>query len=481
MVLCISLQGHAQNNNHQRAFDEWRKNIYEDFDDFRKKIMDEYVEFVRSPWKEFEEKAPVPAPLDDPRPPVIAPIDSVPILIEDKPIVIEEVIGPLVDETPQPQPVTPIEEVPTVETKYVEFVFFGTSARVRFDINNKVFLKGLDPKSIADALTAMSTEASDNMIVDCLNLRDKHNLNDWAYLLMLEAITEAIYAKGTNEAELLLAYVYMQSGYKMRLAQDGSKLYMLYGSKHQIFNQGAYELDGDLFYSLRDLPDHLSICGAKFPNEQSLSLNIEKAMNLAESATQERVLTSGTQYGVQVRCQVNQNLIDFYNTYPTSVIGEDVCTRWAVYANTPLNEILKAKLYPQFKQQISGKSQIDAVNILLNWVQTGFEYEYDDKVWGRDRAFFAEESLYYPYCDCEDRSILFTRIVRDLLGLDCILVYYPGHMASAVCFTQSVKGEYISLNGQRFTIADPTYINAPVGFTMPDMDNQRANVILLKR
>ena len=122
-----------------------------------------------------------------------------------------------------------------------------------------------------------------------------------------------------------------------------------------------------------------------------------------------------------------------------------------------------------------------AVNKILNYVQTGFTYEYDDKVWGHDRAFFAEESLYYPYCDCEDRSILFTRLVRDLLGLKCILIYYPGHLASAVEFTKdNVVGDYISLNNRKFIIADPTYIGAPVGETMPKMDNKTAKVILLE-
>ena len=112
-------------------------------------------------------------------------------------------------------------------------------------------------------------------------------------------------------------------------------------------------------------------------------------------------------------------------------------------------------------------------------MQTAFVYEYDDKVWGEDRAFFAEETLYYPYCDCEDRSILFSRLVRDLLGLDVILVYYPGHLATAVCFNSEVKGDYITLNGRRFVVCDPTYIGAPVGCTMPSMDNKAAKVILL--
>lgn len=162
-------------------------------------------------------------------------------------------------------------------------------------------------------------------------------------------------------------------------------------------------------------------------------------------------------------------------------MGENVCSRWAMYANTQMAEDVNHVLYPQLRNLIMGYSEIESVNILLHWVQTGLVYEYDDKVWGHDRAFFAEETLYYPYCDCEDRAILFTRLVRDLLGLDCILIYYPGHLASAVYFTQQVNGDYISLNGRKFIVCDPTYIGAPVGMTMPSMDNVSAKVILLKK
>ena len=125
-------------------------------------------------------------------------------------------------------------------------------------------------------------------------------------------------------------------------------------------------------------------------------------------------------------------------------------------------------------------TQLEAVERLLNWVQTAFVYEYDNVVWGDDRAFFPDETLYYPYCDCEDRSILFTRLVRDLLGLKCILIYYPGHLASAVCFTDHVSGDYILVNGDKYIVCDPTYIGASVGYTMPDMDNASAKVIVLR-
>lgn len=97
-----------------------------------------------------------------------------------------------------------------------------------------------------------------------------------------------------------------------------------------------------------------------------------------------------------------------------------------------------------------------------------------------DRAFFAEETLFYPYCDCEDRFILFSRLVRDLLGLDVMLVYYPGHLATAVAFGEEVKGDCLLLDGRKFTVCDPTYIGAPVGRTMPGMDNAEATVILCR-
>lgn len=45
--------------------------------------------------------------------------------------------------------------------------------------------------------------------------------------------------------------------------------------------------------------------------------------------------------------------------------------------------------------------------MFVEFCTNGFVYEYDDKVWGGDSAFFAEESLYYPYYDCEGRFILF--------------------------------------------------------------------------
>ena len=100
-------------------------------------------------------------------------------------------------------------------------------------------------------------------------------------------------------------------------------------------------------------------------------------------------------------------------------------------------------------------------------------------VWGADRAFFAEETLYYPYADCEDRAVLFSRLVRDIVGLDVVLLYYPGHLAAAVEFNEEVLGDYLLYDKRKYIVCDPTYIGAPVGRTMPNMNNEEAQIIIL--
>ena len=79
-----------------------------------------------------------------------------------------------------------------------------------------------------------------------------------------------------------------------------------------------------------------------------------------------------------------------------------------------------------------------------------------------------------------DRAILFSRLVRDLVGLDVVLLYYPGHLAAAVAFNDNVSGDYLTYKNKKYVVCDPTYINAGVGRTMPGMNNQEAQIIALK-
>lgn len=463
------------------AYEDFKRRTKERYDDFKKKVNDRYADFMRRSWERYAALAGIPVPEDDvkPIPPVVlppAPID------EDKPIEDRnlEIKKTPIESPPepieQPQPIAPVKEDPKPSEKYNEFFWYGNRMRVREIPNFHISVPRED--AVATAWSYLD-DNSNNLLYDCLNLRDRLNLCDWAYLSVLNALSESMMGKGSNEATLLMAYLYCQSGYSMRIAFDGPRLVMLFGSDHIIYNKIYYKLGNEYFYPYNNDAKTLNIFDAAFPNEKRMSLMIDCLPELEKSITEERIISSERYEDMKAGVRVNKNIIDFFNSYPTSEINSNKMTRWAMYARTPLCKEATSSLYPTLRKHIEGKTQLQAANMLLNWVQTGFVYEYDDKVWGGDRAFFGDETLFYPYCDCEDRSILFSHLVRDLLGLNVALVYYPGHLATAVAFTDNVSGDYIMINNRKFIVCDPTFINAPVGRTMSGMENSKAEVIVL--
>ena len=484
LACSLAIGAAAQNNNDsfQGNYAQFKQQAKKKYEDFRAKANKEYADFVRKAWQTVDRKPPVPAPkpIDKDVPPVVIPEDIKLEPIKSTPIKIKDQVWSLPKIEFQPIPVEPIPAQPIDTEEWVKFTFYGTPMKVRFEQDLNFSLKSCTPNGIADAWELLSQDEYNNVIRDCLALRSEHKLGDWAYLRMLQTMAEACVGK-RNEAVMLMAYIFCQSGYKMRLSTANNRLHMLFSSKYTIYQKDYFVLDGENFYVYGESMPQMNICNASYPKEQSLSLWMSDAMSLAENKTQSRVLTSKRYPDMKITVSSNKNLIDFFDGYPVSMVGGNFMTKWAMYANVPLDKKIGQTLLPQLKEKISGLSKKEATERLLNWVQTAFVYEFDDKVWGYDRAFFAEETLYYPYCDCEDRAILFTRLVRDLLGLKCVLVYYPGHLASAVCFgEENVQGDYITHDGNRYVVCDPTYIGAEIGRTMSNMNNATATVMLLE-
>ena len=532
-LVCMNRASAQDDDDPRKAFEKARAEMHKDYDDFRKQALAEYSDFVRQAWKEFGAEPAVPAPKEEEILPQLAPgadqetaswfgkqltkLGSmfkkkgrkVPEQIqpaaqpqaqkkaeEKKPIevAVQEVIKP---EPPikQPEPLAEVKEETFRANSYMTFEVFGTQCKVRIGENCRFKLRDVSSDAVADVIRDEFPKPQfDNMLFDCLQERKRHDFSDWAYYQMLLALTRKFYGEGTNEAVLAQAFLYSQSGYKMRLAHDDSHLYMLAATRHFIYNKLFFSLDGDWYFMLDGKQsEKLSICQASFPKESSLSLKISAAQRLAMNPTGERTLTSRKNPDFSFTIHSNKNYIDFLGTYPSSTVNNNFMTRWSMYANCPLDESIREQLYPQMKEKLAGKSELMAVQELLWWMHGNvdlegviqdsncFLYRYDEDVWGIDRAFFGEETLFYPYCDCEDRSILLSHLVRDVVGLDVVLVYYPGHLAMAVHFNEPVEGDYVMCEGRKFIVVDPTYIGSRVGETMPMVADEPTTVILLDR
>ena len=497
-----------------------RQKMYENYNKFRKEMLKDYSDFVRKAWKDYQASPAVEAPKDEHVEPQLAPGADAetaslfsklfgrkhkrtkqpvvkPKPVEQRPVqyTVQEVVKPE-PVAPQAQPQVPAEPKVEKANDYMSFTVFGTECKVRIGDNCRFRLPSVKSNDVADAIEhVFPGQQFENMLYDCLQERKSHGFSDWAYYQMLLSLTRQFYGD-TNEAVLAQAFLYSQSGYKMRLAHADNKLYMLAATRHFIYNKLFYSLDGEWFFLLSgDQPKSLGICQASFPKESTLSLRISTEQMLSDNPTIQRTIKSRKNPDFSVTITSNKNYIDFYDTYPSSMVENNFMTRWAMYANSPIEPGIRDQLYPQLKEKLAGYNQVDAVQQLLWWMHgmvdldgeitnsDTFLYRYDEDVWGCDRAFFGEETLFYPYCDCEDRSILLSHLVRDLVGLDVVLVHYPGHLAMAVNFTEAIPAncDYITLDGRKFVICDPTYIGSRVGETMSGMENQPTTVILLQR
>ncbi|MDE6018086.1 MAG: hypothetical protein K2G85_04660, partial [Muribaculaceae bacterium] len=210
----------------------------------------------------------------------------------------------------------------------------------------------------------------------------------------------------------------------------------------------------------------------EFPREQQFSLAIIQQPNLPVNPVISRNFSINYPVSASVDVAVNKNIIDFYNDYPLN-------SHWNLYANASLSQDVKEQLYPALEKTFEGKRVPEAANILLHFVQKAFQYKTDQDQFGIERSLFPDETFYYPYSDCEDRAILYSVLVRELLGLDVILVHYPEHIATAVAFDEQVNGDYFDINGRRFTVCDPTYINADIGMAMTQFKSTPAEIIKL--
>lgn len=472
----------AQNNaSFRKQFEQLKQRQRLEYEDFRVQANKEYAEFMRKAWVWCQAKPGFPLPLcpDPPLPAPTPPGQKEALDVPERLSPFEMVIvAPSMIE--QPKPITPIEEIAEI-TELFHFKAYGTDMKVRLNNKLRFSLKNINEDEVANQWAALSKPDYYNLLYDCLTLRNQYKLCDWAYLNVLERLTEEFLGKQSSEAVLLQAFLFNQSGYKVRLGRSKTnRLYVMVASLHQIYNMSYFNLKGDCFYPLNYKEDGLYIYDNAYPKEQQMSLIVGKEQLFMDTEVESRTLCSKGEYGVQVTLSFNKNLIDFYNTYPQSSINNDGTTKWTFYANTPLSEIVRKKLYPVLRTAISGKSERDAANILINFVQTALIYGYDDEIWGGDRPFFADETLYYPYSDCEDRAILYSRLVRDLLHLETVLLYYPGHLAMAICFNEKVGGKSFLIQGKTYTYCEPTCTGyAPIGWCPKDLETIPPKVVLL--
>lgn len=374
------------------------------------------------------------------------------------------------------EPRLPVSSTPTSplyrgESGRSKIAYGGLAFYLNNSLNRKCSLNGLNENAIADAYEALCNSDYKPLLADCAQIRKDLRLNDWGVFTLVRQVADT-YCGTANESIVMQQFLLNEMGYKARMARKATedKMMLFVATDCSIYAHPYITLNGQNYYNLSGNNEQCQfyMCQKDSPKaKNSVGMQLKEAPLFPGTVVSSTHQAKGS--AARVTVDVPKALMDFYKDYPQ-------CD-YSVYFNAPVNAAMENRILSSLAPLVQGRNEADAANILINFVQTAFQYQTDGQQFGYEKPFFVEELFYYPYSDCEDRAMLFSYLVRKLLGLDVVLLDYPEHIATAVRFNGNVSGDYLMVNGWKYIVCDPTYIGASIGMTMPRYKTVSAKVL----
>ena len=477
-------------------FEEWLRREQQQYEDFRAEQNRAFADMLRRQWNPMqssepetllEEDKPVEMPVAEPEAePETAPVDRQP----DRPRDIRPPGPPGTPSPPpapiqrpeerrEPAPIRPPSVDPSLSTARVSF--FGLNLDVPYD--PRLSDIHVDGKFNAEAITSVWEKMSGTEIESSVDfykeIQRQSNINDWGLARLMFTTGETIYRGDRNLARLYTWFMLIQSGYKARTGFNDNGVLLMLAAESHIFGTPFFRFDDVPFFmahfdKIPPEPQRIFTYQSDFPGELvPLSLQIRAIPGFTPQKTKRDLSFQFQGETIRVQVEIDRNLIAFYEFFPQ--------TELEIYFNAPVTYSTASGLKNALSEHVKGRSEREAVHLLLRFVQTAFGYKIDPDNFGREKPLFPEETLFYDYSDCEDRAILFSFLVRELLGMEVVGLRYPGHIAAAVKFSQPFPGDSVTHRGNTYHVCDPTYINAGPGMAMDQFKNTIPKIITINR
>jgi len=437
------------------SFEDFKRTQNTHFTNYKDKRDGEFNNYLKTTWQEYTAKTSK-ALYERPKPKSIEP--TVERKIQD--------IGPLihiqVEQTVKQKEVKESIINKVKNSKDISFDFFGQF--LTFDIDSKIKPLKFYPQNqegISNVFSLLASSDYEDTVSKINKICKRLNLNDWGVYLLVTELSHELFIT-PDESKLFAWFIFNKLGYDVKVGLSKKHIVLLHYSKKLIYSTPAYSFDKKKYYHISEYSksskSRVYTYEQNYPDaEKALDLELKTLPFFAEDFRKRELHFEylGKEYSVTYR--YNQNLINFMATYPQA--------DYETFFNAPLSKDIYEDVAKSLKENLDGQHSSSAINFVLAFVQKAFLYERDDLQFGREKVMFAYETLYYDKSDCEDRAILFSYLVKKLFHIGVVGVKYKDHMATALYIP--MKGDSVMKNGRRFVIADPTYVNANIGQSMP--------------
>ncbi|MEG1692170.1 MAG: hypothetical protein RR312_02135 [Bacteroidales bacterium] len=473
VILCIfiSLNTFAQHQNYfKKLIDERDKKVVQLKADYSKYIKEQdnlFYEFLKETWGTFEI-------LTGKTPPNIPKPKQAPVATgEDEDIKAMAMSGMVTSEDStmfyEKPIITRYAKCDTLEYNKtpIDIEFYGKKFILYPSSNLLNKYNGqINEEGVATYWKNMCENSYDNILDQLYNISEQMGLNDWGRYLLINSFAIKS-SEDINTQQLLTWFILTKMGYKADIGFEEDKIALLLPTMQEIYFRPFVVKNGVNYYLMRDLKNVKTYNANSQIINKYLDLRFYSTICFPEEFISERKTTFR---GKDITLSYNKKAIEFYKDYPA--------TELEVYFNAPLSSAAKDCLVENLDPLLKEMSVKEKVAFLLAYMHESFPYKTDMEQFGYEKYFFAEEALAYPYSDCEDRSILFSYLVRNLAGLPVIGLNYDGHVSTAVqIIDTTITGTYWNYMGERYLSCDPTYIGAQIGLVIEKYRTQMANII----
>lgn len=464
-------------------YEKWKSTTQQEFRNYLDENDKAFIGFLKQRWEPVstedgkpEDVAPKPVAIPE-APPATAPEP----VTETKPVRDSEAVPVVTVPVPTPSripsdPVSPPVGIPTTTPQglTVDVSFYGHPLSLPFTpAMTRAFTDRPSSDNIAAAWEKLARSDFKPVVSQIKSIQSTLALSDWASARLVTDYADEV-GRDLNSQTMLSWFLLVKLGYDARLAYN-DRLYLLMPADDDVYGVTYFTLSGQRYYAL-PLNGDVRVAGqvytyGKQHETASEPLRFKTPEHFRPAGANERRILSFNNDGDRVELSVSypQEQIHYLDSMPQLNLPR--------YPMLDLPDQTRAELSRQLKPLLDGHSEEVAVNRLLNFVQNAFEYQTDEQQFQKENYLYPLETLHYAASDCEDRAALFSLLVHDLLGLPVVLLDYPGHVAAAVGFTGEVNGDTLVYNGQRYTVTDPTYINARAGMTMPEFASQSPDIV----
>ncbi len=431
------------------SFEDFKRKQNETFVKYKEEQDSAFSKFLLQEWQAYKSKTPWKM-YEKPKPKTIE--QAAPAQAKQ--------VGPMVFIKLKEGPKT----LPQVQIKPKDFTLHFFGKELGFDLDESIKKAKFFPRAqtgVANFFTTAANAKYEPLLSDLKAYKEGLELGDWGLYLLTQQLANAI-MKEEDDAKLLTWFLLSKLGYNVKVGIYAQHVYLLHHSQKIIYATPRYTFEGAEFYLLEDYAKKSSkriyTYKQNYPNAtKALDLTMKKLPLLGEKLRQKELKFSRQNQEYKLAFSYNDYLIAFMNTYPQA--------DYETYFNAPMQSETYEAIAQGLKGYIDGKKASDALNFVLHFVQSAFKYKVDQEQFGREKVMFAQETLVYDYSDCEDRSVLYAYLVKKLFKIGVVGVKYSDHMATALHIP--MVGDSLSVANSKLVIADPTYVNANIGQSMP--------------